>query len=56
MVHLTHQGWRAAAEFGAILMGEFDLVTQGFVLAGAWLQLLALLLLLGWFLVRRGSG
>jgi hypothetical protein len=29
-------------------------MTQGFVLAGAWLQLAALLGLLGWFVLRRG--
>ena len=29
-------------------------MTQGFVLAGAWLQLAALLALLGWFVLRRG--
>ena len=40
--------------FRTIMVGSVDRVTQGFVLAGAWLQLLALLLLLGWFVVRRG--
>ena len=29
-------------------------MTQGFVLAAAWLQLGALMGLLGWFVVRRG--
>jgi hypothetical protein len=29
-------------------------MTQGFVLAGAWLELGALLGLLGWFVLRRG--
>jgi hypothetical protein len=29
-------------------------MTQGFVLAGAWLQLVLLLGMLGWFVLRRG--
>lgn len=37
-----------------IAAGNNRAVTQGFVLAGAWLQLLVLLVLLLYFVTRRG--